>query len=94
MLSNTYSILNLSIQTISNADFWQIAGIAAYESARLNLQPKLNLTFKGGRRDCSTSPTYQVRHNFPQASFNRSHMMSWFRDDPNGFGINENQVEF
>ena len=84
----------LYLQTISNADFWQIANIVALDIARSDLNPKLNITFKGGRKDCSTSPTTDVQHLYPQAFFNRSYMMKWFKEDPNGFGVNEQQVNF
>ena len=62
---------------MSNADFWQIAGIAALERAN----PNLDLSFKGGRQDCSTSPGTPDFNTFPSASSSGSEMFSWFESD-------------
>ena len=75
-------------QTISNADFWQIAGIVALETAN----PKVNLTFKGGRVDCPKSPYYDGDSTFPNPNMNRKEMMKWFEGTEDGFGMNEDQV--
>ena len=67
----------LYFQAISNADFWQIAGIAALERAN----PNLDLSFKGGRQDCSTSPDTSDFNTFPSASASGSEMFNWFESD-------------
>ena len=65
------------MQSISNADFWQIAGIAALERASNGLE----LTFKGGRQDCPTSPDTTSQDNFPSATFTGSEMFAWFQQE-------------
>ena len=62
---------------MSNADFWQICGIAALERGNSDLQ----LTFKGCRQDCSTTPTTDVQDNFPSASFTGEEMFAWFEEE-------------
>ena len=69
--------MNYLIQAISNADFWQIAGIAALERGN----SEVNLNFKGGREDCSTSPTTSAQDNFPSALFSGEEMFSWFEQE-------------
>ena len=58
------------MQGISNADFWQISGIAAIElvleNAGISLD-RMKLSFKSGRIDCSTSPNDNERHFYPDA---------------------------
>ena len=76
------------LQTISNADFWQIAGIAALEVANSDV----SLTFKGGREDCITSPEDQQEHTYPDGNMNRAELMDWFLNSEDGFGMNEDQV--
>jgi hypothetical protein len=68
---------NGRFMAISNADFWQIAGIAALERA----SEDLHLTFKGGRQDCATSPDTTSKVNFPKATFNSSEMFDWFQEE-------------
>ena len=82
-------LLRNYIQDISNADFWQIAGIAALELASDN---RLDIEFKGGRVDCPTSPSTDENHEFPHPNMNRNDMMNWFKNNDHGFGMTENQV--
>ena len=77
------------IQDISNADFWQIAGIAALELASNN---GLDIEFKGGRVDCPHSPSEVATHEFPEPNMNRNDMMNWFKNNDHGFHMDENQV--
>ena len=77
MISDMLYFFLLYFQTISNADFWQIAGIAALERAN----PNLDLSFKGGRQDCSTSPDTSDFNTFPSASTSGSEMFAWFESD-------------
>ncbi len=65
------------MQSISNADFWQIAGIAALESANDDIV----LTFKGGRKDCDTSPDTTELVNYASATFSSSEMFDWFEQE-------------
>ena len=85
-ISSNYFITGF--QTISNADFWQIAGIVALEAANT----KVNITFKGGRVDCLSSPYHDGDSLFPGASMNREEMMKWFQGTDDGFGMDEEQV--
>ena len=62
---------------MSNADFWQICGIAALERGNSALQ----LTFKGCREDCSTTPTTDIHDNFPSATFSGEEMFAWFEEE-------------
>ena len=90
-----YTFMQCFMQGISNADFWQISGIAAIElgleNAGISLD-RMKLSFKSGRIDCSTSPNDNERHFYPDASMNRFQMMKWFKDTQYGFGMNENEV--
>ena len=54
----------------------------------------VNITFKGGRIDCSTSPGDNEDHVFPDASMNRTAMFNWFSKTDFGFGMNEKQVSY
>ena len=75
-------------QDISNADFWQIAGIVALEKAN----PKLSLTFKGGRQDCPRSPEDDADHGYPNPVMNHTEMIDYFRGTDFGFNMTEQQV--
>ena len=75
-------------QEISNADFWQIAGIAALELGN----PNVVITFKGGRVDCGNSPEDDSDHVYPNPAMSRTEMLDWFAVHPDGFGMNANQV--
>ena len=75
-------------QEISNADFWQIAGIAALELGN----PNVDITFKGGRVDCGNSPGDDADHVYPNPAMSRTEMLDWFAVHPDGFGMNANQV--
>ena len=72
---------------MSNADFWQICGIAALERGN----PDLQLTFKGCRQDCSTTPTTDVQDNFPSATFSGEEMFAWFEEE---FDMGPEEVSF
>ena len=76
-------------QTISHADFWQIAGIAALELAN----PQVDITFKGGRVDCPHSPGDIADHTYPNPNMNRTEMLDWFGNNPDGFSMNAAQVK-
>ena len=65
-------------QEISNADFWQIAGITSLEMASDKIGDSVKITFKGGRTDCPTSPGDDKFHVYPDPSMNRSEMLNWF----------------
>ena len=67
----------LKLQAISNADFWQIAGIAALERAN----EELELTFKGGREDCETSPDTTAQDHYPSPTFSSTEMFAWFMQE-------------
>lgn len=73
---------------ISNADFWQIAGIAALEIGN----PNVNVTFKGGRVDCTSSPNDEALHQYPDPIMSRTEMLDWFANNEDGFGMDANQV--
>ena len=75
-------------QAISNADFWQIAGIAALELGN----PNVDITFKGGRVDCPSSPNDESYHNYPDPIMSRAEMLDWFANNEDGFGMDANQV--
>ena len=79
---------NDNFPSISNADFWQIAGIVALENAN----PRIKLSFVGGRPDCPTSPSHNELHEFPNPNMTRSQMMNWFMRNKNGFGMHEREV--
>jgi len=79
---------NENFPSISNADFWQIAGIVALKNAN----ERMNLDFVGGRPDCPTSPETSVFAQFPNPNMTRSQMMTWFRDNESGFGMGERDV--
>ena len=79
-------------QEISNADFWQIAGITSLETASDKIGESVNITFKWGRTDCPTSPTDNENDIFPNPSMNRNEMLTWFSETDFGFGMNERQV--
>ena len=81
------------LQKISNADFWQLAGIVALENGNEKLGKLVKITFKGGRIDCPTSSFDNADHVFPDPSMNRTIMLNWFKDTRFGFGMNENEVE-
>jgi len=68
---------NQGFSAISNADFWQIAGIAALERANSDVE----LTFRGGRQDCATSPTTDAQDNFPSPNFSGEEMFAWFEEE-------------
>ena len=57
---------------MSNADFWQIAGIVALEKSNQKIGSLFNITFKGGRLDCPTTPFDNIFHYYPDASMNRT----------------------
>ena len=93
MLFHVFSLIDLLIyilayQTISHADFWQIAGIAALELAN----PLVDLTFKGGRIDCPHSPSDTADHTYPNPNMNRTEMLDWFEKSPDGFAMTAEQV--
>ena len=69
------------MQEISNADFWQIAGIAALQRARRGLWPGLSLTFRGGRTDCPTSPFTDTINNIPEPDMSGEEMFAWFDEE-------------
>ena len=71
--------------TISYADLWQIAGIAALEVANSNV----NLTFKGGRKDCQTAPYEERVYKYVDPQMNRTEMLDWFKT---GFDMDEINV--
>ena len=78
IISFPFKFLDYSVfQAISNADFWQIAGIAALERANSDVE----LTFRGGRQDCATSPTTDAQDNFPSPNFSGEEMFAWFEEE-------------
>ena len=90
IISAPFQFLDYSIfQAISNADFWQIAGIAALEIGN----PNVNITFKGGRVDCTSSPNDEALHQYPDPIMSRTEMLDWFANNDDGFGMDANQVK-
>ena len=79
-------------QNISNADFWQIAGIVALEKANAKLKSTFKLTFKGGRKDCTQSPETDDVHAYPNPNMNQKEMTDYFKKPEIGFGLNNKQV--
>ena len=77
-------------QDISNADMWQIAGITAIEMA----EGPTDMEFVGGRQDCSTSPSTMDMNPFPAPNMTRAQMMYWFKNNPSGFNLDEDDVRF
>ena len=45
------------------------------------MRTKLDLTFKGGRTDCATSPTTTDENNIPEADFSGQELFSWFEEE-------------
>ena len=87
------SIIALYIQTVSNADFWQIAGIVALQRTNTYLEDgDYSITFKGGRQDCNTTPYDTNEWNYPDAAWDYTEMMEWYSEDDDGFSMNETYV--
>lgn len=80
--------------TVSNADFWQIAGIVALQRTNTYLNDSTySITFKGGREDCDTTPYDTTNEwNYPDAAWNYTEMMAWYSEDDDGFSMNETYV--
>ena len=53
----------------------------------------VDLTFKGGREDCATSPGDEADHEYPDPIMNREEMFDWFANHNDGFGMNADQVK-
>ena len=53
----------------------------------------VDLTFKGGREDCATSPGDEADHEYPDPIMNREEMFDWFANHEDGFGMNADQVK-
>ena len=79
---------------MSNADFWQIAGIVALQRTNTYLENgTYSITFKGGREDCDTTPYDTTNEwNYPDAAWNYTEMMAWYSEDDDGFSMNETYV--
>ena len=54
----------------------------------------MNIEFKGGRVDCPHSPSEVDVHEFPNPNMNRNDMMNWFKNNANGFDMDENEVRY
>ena len=84
---------NKNFPKISNADFWQIAGIVALENGNPRVKMGLgNPVFKGGRPDCPTSPKHDKLWKFPDPAMNGAEMFHWFKHHPHGFNMDPEDV--
>ena len=54
----------------------------------------MNITFKGGRIDCTDSPGDTADHTYPDPNMNRTEMLDWFANSSDGFGMNAEQVKY
>jgi len=86
--AGNYARYDSFADTISNADFWQMAGIVALELGNSDV----HLTFKGGREDCAESPGDSADHTYPEPIMDRHEMYDWFLNSVDGFGMDENKV--
>ena len=90
--------------SISTADYWAIASIAAIERGIFvankdcprgkNTDPyclvaPLDMTFQWGRQDCATSPTTATNYTFPNPLMSSSEMFDYFN---NMFGFDTAQT--
>ncbi|CAB4062798.1 E1.11.1.7 [Lepeophtheirus salmonis] len=85
--------------SISRADLWALASKAAFEmSVDINNErcqeescktPKVNIRFKFGRTDCSTSPRHSQNMVIPSPFDTSDTLMPWFKET---FGFKPNEV--